>query len=131
MMVNSIEVVQVSKVNVEKSFVFKDDKNIDFPMEPLISAIITAFNTIKIRIVVFVDRENKIDPVVKIISEIEDTLSISVDYDYKDIKPSEYTCYYLEIDYSSDTVSKIKKINSKLIDTDPRTSRGTVTEVAI
>lgn len=129
-MENSIKVVQISKINSEKSFVFNEDKRVGFPLEPLITAEIMDSNIIKIRIVVFIDKDNEMDPYVEVVSEIEDTLNISINYNFKEEKPLEYNCYYLEINYASETVSKVKKINSKLIDIDPKTSRGTVTMVA-
>jgi len=129
-MINQIKVVQVSKINLENSFIFNEDKSVGFPMEPLISTEVIDCNILKVRIAVFIDKDNEMDPYVEVISETDDTLNISINYNYKEEKPSEYNCYYLEIDYTSDSVTKIKKINSKLIDIDPRTSRGTVTEVA-
>ena len=129
-MENSIKVVQISKINSEKSFVFEDDKDIGFPMEPLISAKLIEPNTIKIRIVVFIDKNSKNDPSVEIVSEVDDTLNVSINYYHSEIRPLEYNSYYLEIDYTADTVSKIVKVNAKLNDIDPKTSRGTVTEVA-
>lgn len=129
-MENRVEVVQVSKINIEKSFIFKDDGNIGFPMEPLISAEFLEPNIIKVRIVVFIDKNNKNDPSVEIVSEVDDALHVSICYNHGEIVPLEYNSYYLEINYTSDTVSKIKKVDAKLIDIDPKTSRGTVTEVA-
>ena len=129
-MENRVEVVQVSKINIEKSFIFKDDGDIGFPMEPLISAEFLEPNFIKVRIVVFIDKNNKNDPSVEIVSEVDDALHVSICYNHGEIIPLEYNSYYLEINYTSDTVSKIKKVDAKLIDIDPKTSRGTVTEVA-
>jgi hypothetical protein len=129
-MINQIKVVQVSKINLENSFIFNEDKSVGFPMEPLISTEVIDCNILKVRIAVFIDKDNEMDPYVEVISETDDTLNISIKYNYKEEKPLEYNCYYLEIDYTSDSVTNIKKINSKLIDIDPRTSRGTVTEVA-
>ena len=52
---------------------------------------------------------------------------MNYDYDFSEVTPETCDVWYVEVDYTSDTVGNITTIMSYMINLDPETSRGTKT----
>ena len=124
-------VIQITRINTEP-FSFTDKVNITFPVSPLASAKIYDNNgvkTLKICATLYINSKDSQNPVVGTLTEHVNTVEIYFDYDWDEETPETYDVWYVEIDYTSDTVENITTVMSYLRDIDPETSRGTKTGV--
>lgn len=124
-------VIQITRINTEP-FSFTDKTNITFPVPPLASAKIYDNNgvkTLKICATLYINSKDSQNPVVGTLTEHVNIVEIYFDYDWDEETPETYDVWYVEIDYSSQTVENIDTVMSYLRDIDPETSRGTKTSV--
>ncbi|KRD10983.1 hypothetical protein ASE21_04475 [Flavobacterium sp. Root901] len=124
-------VIQITRINTV-DFSFTDKVNITFPVPPLASAKIYENNgvkTLKICATVYINSKDSQNPVVGTVTEHLNTVEIYFDYDWDEETPDTYDVWYIEIDYSSETVENITTVMSYLRNIDPETSRGTETSV--
>ncbi len=132
-MAGTLTTLQCSLINTVTPFSIKETGNLEFPMAPMASVNydVTSGN-IKIRTIVFIDSSAGTSPNILSFSSNENgnVLEIALNYNYKDETPTTFSCFYVELNYSSETVKNITEVCSHLIDTDPKTSRGTYTNVA-
>lgn len=54
---------------------------------------------------------------------------MNYDYDFSEVTPETCDVYYIEVDYTSETVGDITNVMSYMVNLDPETSRGTTTTV--
>ena len=54
---------------------------------------------------------------------------MNYDYNFSEVTPETCDVYYIEVDYTSETVGNISEIVSFMINEDPEGSRGTETIV--
>ncbi len=124
--------VQTTKMNTEPFF-FKSPDEVNYPVAPSVSAKFYTPKggplTLKVRATLYINSENRDAPLVEQPKEKDGVLTINYDYDFSMEIPKSYDVWYVELDYTSDTVSKITKIESFMINLDPDTSRGTTTNV--
>lgn len=123
----------LKQVNSSGPFQFPADAKLTYPLAPLITASYTdsTRTTIRIRGTVFIDSNYSGDPSLTELSESDGVFSAYVDYTLvypSQLPPSSYNCWYLEFDYVPQN-GPISYVDLKLRNTDPRTSRGTVTTV--
>ncbi|QSW90874.1 MULTISPECIES: hypothetical protein [Flavobacterium] len=124
-------IIQITKINSE-DFSFIDKTNLTFPIAPLASAFIYQNNgvdTLKICATLYINSKDSQSPLVGTITEHVDTVEIYFDYDWDESTPETYDVWYVEVDYSSDTIANVSRVISYLRDIDPETSRGTETTV--
>ncbi|MEG1025155.1 MAG: hypothetical protein RSF34_11830 [Flavobacterium sp.] len=124
-------VIQNTRIN-SQDFIFLDPKNVTYPVPPLVSVKLYEPNgvpTLKIRATLYINSLDPNNPTVEEPTEIEDALQIYFDYDFSEETPESCDVWYVELDYTSDTVTNITKVVSYLKDIDPETSRGTETGV--
>lgn len=130
-MAGTLTTLQCSIINTVP-FSIKETGNLEFPMAPMTS--VKYDNTsgnIKIRTIVFIDSAAGTSPSILNFSSNENgnVLQIALNYNYKDETPTTFSCFYVELDYTSETVKNITEVCTHLIDIDPKTSRGTHTNV--
>lgn len=124
-------VIQITRINT-LDFEFLDKDNLTFPVPPLASAKLydnKEVKTLKICATLYINSKDSQNPVVGTLTEHDDTVEIYFDYDWDESTPNTYDVWYVEIDYTSDTVENIKTVMSYLRNIDPITSRGTETGV--
>lgn len=125
-------IIQNEKIN-SKEFKFENPKEVSYPVAPLVSAkFYTPENgqlTLKIRATLYMNSAITEAPSVEEPTEKGSTLTMKYDYNYSEEIPQSCNVWYLEVDYTSETVSHINKIESFMINLDPETSRGTKTEI--
>ena len=92
------------------------------PIAPLVSVEYIK-DAVNFRIVVFIDSNNTKAPTFGVASNDTD---FYLQYDSKEEVPKSYTAWYIDVFYTSEYVDKVTVYNQ---DTDPKTSRGTVTTV--
>jgi hypothetical protein len=138
------QVIQITQINTE-DFIFKDKENITFPIPPLVSANFyyndEDVQILKICATLYINSKGTEEPTVETPTEEDGTLTIYYDYEWDEISPDTYNVYYVEIDYTSDTVADITEVISYLKYTrsttavgpgdggDPTISRGTKTSI--
>jgi len=135
----TLKVVQNKKINIE-DFKFKDPQNLTFPIPPLASANFYDNNgvkTLKICATLYINAVESEKPTVDTAIEKDGTFTIYFDYIWDKVSPDTYDVYYVETDYTSDTVGDITEVISYLqytvpnvgggLGDDPTTSRGTKT----
>lgn len=136
----SLKLIQLTKINT-KDFKFKDLKNLTFPIPPLASA--NFFNngdvkTLKFCATLYVNSKKSAPPTFENPIENGSNLEIYFDYIWDKDSPKTYDVWYVELDYTSETVGNIKNVISYLRNIgptnvgggdgeDPKTSRGTKT----
>lgn len=124
--------IQTTKVNSEV-FTFSSPETIVYPVAPLISAKFYTPKggplTLKIRATLYINSEVPDAPVVEPPIENGTVLTLNYDYDFSEETPETCDVWYVELDYTSDTVKNITTITSFMINLDPETSRGTSTGV--
>lgn len=128
--ITSYPTLQVTQIN-QVPFKFSN-KSPGNPLAPLVAAEFyenEGVLTLKIRATLYIDAQNTTIPTVVLQSEKENILNFVFDYDYCEVEPTSYNIWYVEIDYTSDTVGNIDTVMTYLRDIDPKTSRGTVTTV--
>ncbi|QBN18742.1 hypothetical protein [Flavobacterium nackdongense] len=125
-------VIQNTKIN-SQVFTFSSPETVSYPVAPLVSAKFYSPNgvlTLKIRATLYMNSDDTVAPNVSTPTESGDTLTINFDYDFSEVTPETCDVYYIEVDYTSETVANIKTIISYMINEDPQGSRGTETEVS-
>lgn len=138
----TLKVVQNKKINTE-DFKFKDPQNLTFPIPPLASANFyekDGVKILKICATLYINAVESEKPTVDTAIEKDGTFTIYFDYIWDKVSPDTYDVYYVETDYTSDTVGDITEVISYLqytvpnvgggLGDDPTTSRGTKTSVA-
>lgn len=124
--------IQTTKINT-LPFTFLQPGEVNYPVAPLVSAKFYTPEggvlTLKIRATVYMNSEIPDAPVVEPPVEKDGVLTINIDYDFSMETPETCDVWYIELDYTSDTVGNINKIKSFMINLDPEGSRGTSTEV--
>jgi len=127
----ALKVIQNTKINSE-DFIFSSPQTVTYPVAPLISTKFYSPNgvlTLKIRATLYINSEDSNNPTVEATAEINHSLQLYFDYNFSEETPESCNVWYVELDYTSDTVGEIISITSFLKDIDPETSRGTITEV--
>lgn len=125
-------VIQNTKINTTP-FTFTSPDTVTYPVAPLVSAkFYTPAGgtlTLKIRATLYMNSEDTVAPTVQTPTENGNVLTMNYDYNFSEETPETCDVYYIEVDYTSDTVGDITKIMSYMVDLDPETSRGTETGV--
>ncbi|MDQ6470384.1 hypothetical protein RB619_07005 [Flavobacterium sp. LHD-80] len=125
-------VLQNSRINTG-AFIFSHPETVIYPVSPLVSAKFYTPEggalTLKIRATLYINSEDPANPTVEEPTEENNTLTLFFDYNFSEETPESCDVWYVEVDYTSDTVGEITEIISYLKDIDPETSRGTKTNV--
>ncbi len=124
-------VIQNTKINTEV-FTFLNPETVTYPVAPLISAKFYSPNgvlTLKIRATLYINSEDPNNPTVQEPTEEGNLLQLYFAYNFSEATPESCDVWYVEVDYTSDTVGNITEIVSYLKDIDPEISRGTTTQV--
>ncbi len=124
-------VLQNTKINTG-DFIFTNPETVSYPVAPLISAVFYSPNnvlTLKIRATLYINSEDQNNPTVEEPTELENVLQMYFDYNFSEETPETCNVWYIEVDYTSETVGNLTEIVSYLKDIDPETSRGTKTVV--
>lgn len=127
----AFKVIQNSKINTQV-FTFSAPETVSYPVAPLVSAKFYSPNgvlTLKIRATLYMNSDDTVPPVVQTPTESGNTLTMNYDYDFSEVTPETCDVYYIEVDYTSETVSDITSVMSYMVNLDPETSRGTETGV--
>ncbi len=127
----ALKVIQNTKIN-KGDFIFSSPETVTYPVAPLISAKFYSPNgvlTLKIRATLYINSEDPNNPTVEAPAEINNSLQLYFDYNFSEETPESCDVWYVELDYTSDTVEQITSITSFLRDIDPETSRGTTTNI--
>jgi len=135
----SFKEIQNKKIN-GKDFVFTDPANVTYPVAPLVSAnFFTPAGedlSLKIRTTLYINTDTNNKPRIVSVNEEDGVLTIIYRHSFTDTTPETCDVWYVEVDYTSDTVKNINQIISYL-DGDKNaafkglgdpTSRGTRTE---
>ncbi|WP_337968324.1 hypothetical protein [uncultured Flavobacterium sp.] len=132
----ALNIIQITKIN-GPDFLFEDKTDIEFPVAPLAS--VNSYNnngqqTLKICATLYINSKNSKKPDVIKTKEKGKKLKIYFDYDWDEETPETYDVWYVEVDYTSETVGDIKTVISYLRDIgpvegneEPTLSRGTRT----
>ena len=124
-------IIQNTKINTQV-FTFLSPETVTYPVAPLVSAKFYSPNgvlTLKIRATLYMNSDDTVPPTVQETTESGNVLTMNYDYDFSEVTPETCDIYYIEVDYTSETVENITTIESFMINLDPETSRGTVIEV--
>ncbi len=124
-------VIQNTKINTA-DFIFTNPETVSYPVAPLVSAKFYSPNgvlTLKIRATLYINSEEPNNPTVQEPTEEGNSLQLYFDYNFSEATPESCDVWYVEVDYTSDTVGNITEIVSYLKDIDPETSRGTVIDI--
>ncbi|VXB51573.1 conserved hypothetical protein [Flavobacterium sp. 9R] len=125
-------VIQNTKINTTP-FTFTSPDTVTYPVAPLVSAkFYTPAGgalTLKIRATLYMNSEDTIPPTVQTPIENGNVLTMNYDYNFSEETPETCDVYYIEVDYTSETVADITTIMSYMINLDPEGSRGTETVV--
>nr|WP_315251232.1 hypothetical protein [uncultured Flavobacterium sp.] len=124
--------IQNTKINNEP-FTFLQPGEVEYPVAPLVSAKFYTPKdgplTLKVRATLYMNSEIPDAPFVEPPTEKDGVLTINYDYDFSMDTPETCDVWYVELDYTSETVGDIKTIMSYMVNLDPETSRGTETRV--
>jgi len=124
--------IQTTKINGEP-FIFAQPENVTYPVAPLVTAKFYTPEggplTLKVRATLYINSENPDAPLVETPAENGSVLTINYDYDFSMDTPETCDVWYVELDYTSDTVGDITTVMSYMVNLDPETSRGTTTTV--
>lgn len=125
-------VIQNTKINTTP-FTFSSPATVTYPVAPLVSAKFYTPEggalTLKIRATLYMNSEDTVAPTVQTPIESGNVLTMNYDYNFSEATPETCDVYYIEVDYTSDTVADITTIMSYMINLDPEGSRGTETGV--
>ncbi|MBA4275170.1 hypothetical protein [Flavobacterium sp.] len=124
-------IIQNTKINTQV-FTFLSPETVTYPVAPLVSAKFYSPNgvlTLKIRATLYMNSDDTVPPTVQETTESGNVLTMNYDYDFSEVTPETCDVYYIEVDYTSETVENITTIESFMVNLDPETSRGTVIEV--
>ena len=125
-------IIQNTKINTQV-FTFSSPETVTYPVAPLVSAKFYSPNgvlTLKIRATLYMNSDDTVPPTVQEPTESGNVLTMNYDYDFSEVTPETCDVYYIEVDYTSETVENITTIESFMVNLDPETSRGTVIDVA-
>lgn len=131
MEITEFNVIQNTRIN-SVDFKFADPDNLTYPIPPLVSARIyqkDKVSILKISATLYINSKDSQNPSVGTFTEDNGTVEIYFDYDYDDQSPETYDVWFVEVEYTSDTVEKVNRVISYLRDLDPETSRGTTTNI--
>lgn len=123
----AFKVLQNSKINTG-DFIFSNPETVIYPVTPLISASFYSPNgvlTLKIRATLYINSEDQNNPTVEEPTELDNTLQMYFDYDFSEETPESCNVWYVEVDYTSETVGDLIEVVSYLKDLDPETSKRT------
>ena len=123
----AFKVLQNSKINTG-DFIFSNPETVIYPVTPLISASFYSPNgvlTLKIRATLYINSEDQNNPTVEEPTELDNTLQMYFDYDFSEETPESCNVWYVEVDYTSETVGDLIEVVSYLKDLDPETSPKT------
>lgn len=124
--------IQTTKINTEV-FTFLQPSQVTYPVAPLVSAKFYTPEggplTLKVRATLYMNSEIPDAPFVEPPTEKDGVLTINYDYNFSMETPETCDVWYVELDYTSETVGNIKTVISYMVNLDPETSRGTTTEV--
>ena len=124
-----LKVIQTTQIN-QDPFLIDSSSEVDYPISPLVSALLNNGNTLKIRVTLYIDAADKEFPWVEpnpIV--IDNSLQLYFDYNYQEEIPVSLNVWYMELEYTLSEGEQITSITSFLKDIDPETSRGTVTGI--
>lgn len=124
-------IIQNTKINTQV-FTFSSPETVTYPVAPLVSAKFYSPNgvlTLKIRATLYMNSDDVVAPTIQTPTESGNTLTMNYDYDFSEVTPETCDVYYVEVDYTSETVGDITNVMSYMVNLDPETSRGTNTEV--
>ena len=124
-------IIQNTKINTQV-FTFSSPETVTYPVAPLVSAKFYSPNgvlTLKIRATIYMNSDDTVAPIVQTPVEAGNTLTMNYDYNFSEVTPETCDVYYIEVDYTSETVGNITTVESFMINLDPETSRGTQTGV--
>lgn len=127
----TFKVIQNTKINTQV-FTFSSPETVTYPVAPLVSAKFYSPNdvlTLKIRATLYMNSDDIVPPIVEEPTESGTTLTMNYDYDFSEVTPETCDVYYIEVDYTSETVGDITNVMSYMVNLDPETSRGTTTTV--
>ncbi len=127
----AFKVIQNTKINTQV-FNFTSSETVKYPVAPLVSAKFYRPNgvlTLKIRATLYMNSDDIVPPIVEEPTESGTTLSMNYDYDFSEVTPETCDVYYIEVDYTSETVGDITNVMSYMVNLDPETSRGTTTKL--
>ena len=127
----AFKVIQNTKINAQV-FTFTSPETVTYPVAPLVSAKFYSPNdvlTLKIRATLYMNSDDIVPPIVEEPTELGNTLTMNYDYDFSEVTPETCDAYYVEVDYTSDTVGDITTVRSYMVNLDSETSRGTATSV--
>jgi hypothetical protein len=128
----AFKVIQNAKINTQV-FTFSSPETVTYPVAPLVFAKFYKPNgvlTLKIRATLYMNSEIPDAPIVEMPTENGTILTMNYDYDFSEETPETCDLWYVEVDYTSETVEDITTVESYMVNLDPETSRGTVVEVA-
>jgi len=124
------QTIQTTKINTQP-FTFLSPGEVNYPVAPLVSAKFYTPEggklTLKVRATLYMNSEIPDAPVVEPPTEKDGVLTINYDYDFSMETPETCDVWYVELDYTSETVGNINTIKSFMVNLDPETSRGTTT----
>lgn len=123
----AFNVLQNTKINTG-DFIFTNPETVTYPVSPLVSAQFYNPNgvlTLKIRATLYINSEDSNNPTVEDPIEINNSLQLYFDYNFSEATPESCDVWYVEVDYTSDTVGDITEIVSYLKDIDPEISKET------
>jgi len=137
----AFKVLQNTKIN-NKDFIFSNPETVNYPIAPLVSAEFYTPEggklTLKIRATLYINSDNNKEPNVKEPVETGNLLKVVFKSDFAEGTPESCDVWYVEVDYTSDSVDNItevvsylKKKNNDIDLDDPITSRGTEIKVKI
>jgi hypothetical protein len=128
----AFNILQNTKINTQV-FTFLSPDTVKYPVAPLVSAKFYTPEggvlTLKIRATLYMNSEIPEAPIVETPTENGTVLTMNYDYDFSEETPETCDVWYVEVDYTSDTVANITSIQSFMVNLDPETSRGTDTGV--
>jgi len=130
-LIMAFKVIQNTKINTQV-FNFTSSETVKYPVAPLVSAKFYRPNgvlTLKIRATLYMNSDDIVPPIVEEPTESGTTLTMNYDYDFSEVTPETCDVYYIEVDYTSETVGDITNIMSYMVNSDPETSRGTITNL--
>jgi hypothetical protein len=135
------KLIQITKIN-SLDFEFLDKTNLSFPVPPLASANLynnDGVKTLKICATLYINSQNSQAPRIGEFSEEDNTFTIYFDYDWDNDSPETYDVWYVEVDFTSETVGNVTEVISYLknlntstpvggdLGGEPTLSRGTKT----
>jgi len=113
----SFKVIQITKIN-SGVFTFLDPTNVIYPVSPQVS--VRPYTpeggslTLKIRATLYINSDVEKDPIVKSAVEDGNLLTIHFKHNTSETTPETCNIWYVELDYTSETVKNITQVLSFL-----------------